>query len=175
MTAILVGQLILNTSTQCKKEMCLAEEASASSPTFTQTRSCALTAVHAQMSSIFDACTRRWELSVSSTAWIPTYHTALLVMAYDKKATRLHQGTDLVSQTRRPPSSWKQRSWRNKEQDCSQPGQCAGKRSWLQWSLWLDSKNSWELRGISRTIAAATNISKFRCANLWHWPSKTGG
>lgn len=92
-----------------------------------------------------------------------------------RSATGLHQGTDLVSQTCRPPSSWKQRSWRNQEQDCSQPGQCAGKRSWLQWSLWLDSRNSWELRGISRTIAAATNISKFRCANLWHWPSKTGG
>lgn len=51
--------------------MCLAEDASASSPRFTKPRSCALTAVHAQMCSIFDACTCRWELSVSTTAWIP--------------------------------------------------------------------------------------------------------
>lgn len=42
-----------------------------SSSIFTKKHAHAFTSVHAQMCSLFDGCTRRWELSVSNTAWIP--------------------------------------------------------------------------------------------------------
>lgn len=128
--------------------------------------------------------------SVSTTALIPAAvdaNTAILMMAYEKtyryiqyvlvgSATGLFQGTDFVSNALKflkahlPPLIWKQRSWRNQDQNCSQPGPYGGEKSWLQWSLWLGSGDPG--REISRNIAAATNISKFRHANLWHHKQK---